>query len=85
MTQYLAFIIVNTLPSTRIIIIMRSYRVLTWLSLTIGTLGHGLLGSSQRRSVNDASSTGQLGTFLHNRISPNYSRLYIAEEDGSNE
>ena len=31
------------------------------------------------------ASPGQLGTILHNRISPNYSRLYIAEADGSNE
>lgn len=64
---------------------MRSYKVLTWLSLAITTLGHELLGSSQVRSAHSLSSPGQLGTFLHNRISPNYSRLYIAEADGSNE
>ncbi|KAK9850942.1 uncharacterized protein MYU51_011627 [Penicillium brevicompactum] len=38
-------------------------------------------GHAGRAQNADAS----LGTFLHNRISPNYSELYIAETDGSNE
>lgn len=32
-----------------------------------------------------ANTNATLGTFLHNRISPNYSELYIAEANGSNE
>ncbi|KAJ5333556.1 uncharacterized protein N7506_007339 [Penicillium brevicompactum] len=31
------------------------------------------------------NANASLGTFLHNRISPNYSELYIAVADGSNE
>lgn len=38
------------------------------------------------RSLSDGvDPTTTLGTFLYNRISPNYSQLYIAEADGTNE
>lgn len=59
--------------------------LLSFLSATLATgtsyqkrLAQGHAGRAQNA---DAS----LGTFLHNRISPNYSELNIAEADGPNE
>ncbi|KAJ5733683.1 tat pathway signal sequence domain-containing protein [Penicillium malachiteum] len=60
----------------------------TWL---LGTLASATLvsGASYPKQQGHAGKkrnvNAHLGTFLHNRISPNYSELYIAEADGSNE
>lgn len=61
---------------------MQSFRALIWLVYSSIALAYGTVHAAQKRHTNvDA----HLGTFLHNRISPNYSALYIAEADGSNE
>ncbi|KAF3401337.1 hypothetical protein DPV78_005152 [Talaromyces pinophilus] len=52
---------------------MRGFKSLWRLALACTALGHAHLARSTK------------GTLLHNRISPNYSELYIAEADGSNE
>jgi Tol biopolymer transport system component len=63
-------------------------QVLSWLALAAATFAAGT-PRSKRLSQGHAGRTpnveAHLGTFLHNRISPNYSELYIAEADGSNE
>lgn len=63
---------------------MWGLRALAWLVLFYTVLGYCATGSSQRHTGKKSKNT-TLGTFLHNRISPNYSELYIADSDGSNE
>ncbi|KAI9933950.1 hypothetical protein ASPWEDRAFT_104309 [Aspergillus wentii DTO 134E9] len=62
---------------------MRVSTVISWLAFgaTLAASKPGCQGHAGRKPNVDA----HLGTFLHNRISPNYSELYIAQPDGSNE
>ncbi|KAI3004380.1 hypothetical protein CAN33_003935 [Aspergillus niger] len=56
-----------------------------WLALATATLVSGASHyEGQGHAARRAASDTYKGTFLHNRISPNYSELYIAEPDGSN-
>ena len=67
---------------------MRFSNIVGWLSFASTAFAAGV-SKSKRLSQGHAGRTrnldAHLGTFLHNRISPNYSELYIAEADGSNE
>lgn len=59
---------------------MKSCKILTLLAISSATLAHCTGHAGRTSNVN-----ATLGTFLHNRISPNYSELYIARADGSDE
>lgn len=68
--------------------IMRVSRIYSWLALAGAIFAAGTSCSdrlSQGHTGKRRNGDAQLGTLLHNRISPNYSELYIAEPDGSNE
>ncbi|KAF7535033.1 hypothetical protein G7054_g5735 [Neopestalotiopsis clavispora] len=59
---------------------MRPFQNLAWLVLA-STSHASCVGHAGRTPNTNAT----LGTFLHNRISPNYSELYIADANGANE
>lgn len=59
---------------------MQDLKALVWLMSACTALTH-CVGHPGRSPNTNAS----LGTLLHNRISPNYSELYIAEPNGANE
>ncbi|KAJ5382600.1 hypothetical protein N7517_000511 [Penicillium concentricum] len=63
---------------------MRCSGVLTWLTLASVGLAHYVSHSTQGHAGKKPNVNATLGTFLHNRLSPNYSQLYLAEADGSN-
>lgn len=65
---------------------MRAFQALEWLSFASTVLAHGVPHLAQQgHAGRKPNANATLGTLLHNRISPNYSELYIAEADGSNE
>lgn len=59
---------------------MKTCQALAVLASASATLA-GFAGHPGRA----ANTNATLGTFFNNRISPNYSELYIAEADGSDE
>ncbi|KAJ6014719.1 Tat pathway signal sequence domain-containing protein [Penicillium herquei] len=62
------------------------FKTWLWTTLASATLVSGASYPNQQGHAGKKRNVdAHLGTFLHNRISPNYSELYIAEADGSNE
>ncbi|ETS80089.1 hypothetical protein PFICI_07618 [Pestalotiopsis fici W106-1] len=59
---------------------MQAFKNLVWLGVASVSQA-SCLGHAGRAPNTNAT----LGTFLHNRISPNYSELYIADANGANE
>lgn len=60
---------------------MRGPKAIAWLVSAGGATWAHCAGHAGRTPNTNAT----LGTLLHNRISPNYSELYIAEANGANE
>lgn len=64
---------------------MRLLKASVWLTVATTAIANSIASPSQNLASIHANSHKHLGKFLHNRISPNYSKLYIAEADGTNE